>query len=369
MNPIITNMNVADPPYLKFTLSGVDVSLANAMRRIILAEIPTVVFRTTPHEKNLAKIEINTSRLNNELIKQRLSCIPVHITDTAVPIENYQMEVDKKNNTDTIEYVTTADFKIKDLQTDKYLTAAAVKKIFPPDSFTGDYIDFVRLRPRISDQISGEHLKLTCKFDFGTAQQDSAFNVVSTCAYAFTPDTNKIKELWEAKANVMMTSGYAKEDIAFAEKDWLLLEAKRCFQQNSFDFIIESVGPFTETEIIYKTTQIMISKLEKFKNTMQTEQDLISASDATIDNSFDITIPHEGYTLGKVMEYMLYSKYYTTGVLTYCGFRKPHPHIDICKIRLGFKTPIEKPNMVGYLLEAADAAIQVYQTISAAFIE
>ena len=58
---------------LKFTLSGVNVSIANAIRRTILSDIPQIVFRTTPYEQNKANIITNTSRLNNEIIKQRLS--------------------------------------------------------------------------------------------------------------------------------------------------------------------------------------------------------------------------------------------------------------------------------------------------------
>ncbi len=37
---------------LSFTLSGVNVSIANSLRRIILSEIPCVVFKTTPHKEN-----------------------------------------------------------------------------------------------------------------------------------------------------------------------------------------------------------------------------------------------------------------------------------------------------------------------------
>ena len=118
MEPVISKIS-DESPALKFTLSGVNVSVANALRRIILSEIPCVVFRTTPYEKNDCKIEINTTRMNNEIIKQRLSCIPIHINDVDFPIDNYILEVDKKNESDSIEYVTTEDFKIKDINSGK----------------------------------------------------------------------------------------------------------------------------------------------------------------------------------------------------------------------------------------------------------
>jgi DNA-directed RNA polymerase II subunit RPB3 len=66
---------------VKFTMSNVNVSIANSIRRTILSDIPTVVFKTAPYEENKANIIANTSRLNNEIIKQRLSCIPIHVKE------------------------------------------------------------------------------------------------------------------------------------------------------------------------------------------------------------------------------------------------------------------------------------------------
>ena len=86
-------------------------------------------------------------------------------------------------------------------------------------------------------------------------------------------------------------------------------------------------------------------------------------------NCFDITIPLEGYTLGKVIEYMLYTQHFGR-ILTFCGFRKPHPHIDICKIRLAFKEAGTEPAVVlKYLIEAAEQASQIYKKIGGEFME
>ena len=62
---------------LTFTIYNTDVSYVNALRRTILSDIPIVVFKTIPYEENKANIIINTSRLNNEIVKQRLGCIPI----------------------------------------------------------------------------------------------------------------------------------------------------------------------------------------------------------------------------------------------------------------------------------------------------
>lgn len=364
MNPVITALSQEDN-YLKFTLSGVNVSIANSLRRLILSEIPTVVFRTTPYENNKVIFEENTSRLNNELLKQRISCIPIYIDDLDFPKEKYQIELDVTNNTDTIIYVTSKDFKIKDTETDKYLTESDTRKIFPPDLITGSYIDIARLRPKISDTIGGEKIKLKATFDIGTAKEDSAFNVVATCSYGATIDPIKRNEAWTLKTKELKNV----ENIKSFEKDWNLLEAKRFIKDNSFDFVIESVGPFKNEDIVYKASQIMIDKINKFLDVIQTESDIITKSNTTIPNCFDILLNGEDYTLGKVIEYVLYSKYYkdsgesSANILTYCGFRKPHPHIDKSYIRLGFVKEITATDIINLLINSLADVIKVYEKI------
>ena len=64
MDPKIENIFENNNVY-HFTLSGVNVSIANALRRIVLSEIPTVVFRTENHDINQCIIKKNTTRLHN----------------------------------------------------------------------------------------------------------------------------------------------------------------------------------------------------------------------------------------------------------------------------------------------------------------
>ena len=210
---------------LSFTLSGANVSIANGLRRVV-SEISAVIFRTSPYEKNMATFEINTTRMNNELLKQRLSCIPIY-ADVDFPVKDYMLMVDKQNKSNTVEYVTTADFSVIDMKTnqvDKQLTT----KLFPPNKITGDYPELVRLLPRVSENIEGERIKLKCKFDIGSSKEDSSFNVSSTCAYSNTLDPVKIKAAWAEKKTELLKTHDAAE-IEFIEKDWFLLDAKRHF--------------------------------------------------------------------------------------------------------------------------------------------
>ena len=69
--PIIESFTDNDGT-LKLTVSRINVSLTNAIRRTILSDIPTYCFRTLPHTENRVQITANTTRLNNEIIKQRM---------------------------------------------------------------------------------------------------------------------------------------------------------------------------------------------------------------------------------------------------------------------------------------------------------
>jgi DNA-directed RNA polymerase subunit L len=362
-NPVISKIAEANNT-LTFTLSNVNVSIANGLRRIV-SEIPAVVFRTSPHERNNAHFEINTTRMNNELLKQRLSCIPIYV-DTNINIKDYALLVDKQNKSNSVEYVTTADFIVVDLRTnqeDKAMTA----KLFPPNPLTGDYPELVRLLPRVSENIEGERIFLKCKFDIGTAKEDSSFNVSSTCVYANTPDPVKIKAAWAEKKTELAKTLDAAE-IAFIEKDWHILDAKRHFLADSFDFAIETVGPLSNMVIVTKAATLMIEKLKRLQETIQGEPNTVMASETTIPNSFDITLKGEDYTLGKVIEYTLYDNHFEKDkTLNYCGFRKPHPHIDESLIRIGFKNPTDKVTVISYIVNAAAEAIHVYTKIQQVF--
>ena len=118
--------------------------------------------------------------------------------------ENYIMELNVQNNTDTTIYVTTKDFVIKDLISGKSLPEDKIREIFPADDITGDFIDFVRLKAKPAEEIQGKIIHLTCEFDIGTAKEDGAYNVVSTCSYGNTIDDNaqeaklqKLKQKWK----------------------------------------------------------------------------------------------------------------------------------------------------------------------------
>jgi len=370
-NPIVSIIE-QDEDELNFKISDVNVSIANSIRRVILSEIPIVVFRTTPYEKNNLEIITNTSRMNNELIKQRFSCIPIHINDLKFPMEDYIVEVNVVNDTDRMLYVTTEDFKIKNIKTNTYMNKSESKTIFPPNNITSSYIDVINLRPKISDEIPGESINIICKLDIGISKEDSAFNVASTCCYANTPDEIKINDEWNIKVKDL-DKEMDKQEIENLKKDWYNLDAKRIVIKDSFNFKIETVGQYDNLTIVFKSCEIMINKIQKLNDDLQSNENLINESNNNINNCFDITLENEDYSLGKVIEFMLYNKYYKhpsknpNGILTFCSFNKHHPHDTDSIIKVAFSSNKNKLDVIQLISDVCSESIIIYEGIASNF--
>ena len=80
-----------DEEGLHFVLKDVHVSVANAIRRTVLSDIPVVCIRTETSDINKCKITANTSRFHNEIVKQRLSCIPIMTKELTEFPNKYRM--------------------------------------------------------------------------------------------------------------------------------------------------------------------------------------------------------------------------------------------------------------------------------------
>jgi DNA-directed RNA polymerase alpha subunit len=365
---------------LTFTLSNTNVSVANALRRTIMSDIPSIVFRTAPYEESKAKIDVNTTRLNNEILKQRLSCIPIHMStsvtaqtmttssatsSSSAPYKNYQLEIDVKNETDAMIYVTTKDFVVRDKLANKIINSG---ELFPPND-KGQYIDFVRLRPKISDEIPGEHLKLTCDFDLGTAKESGMFSQVSTCAYGNTPDKQAADQALAKKVVDWKTTPNA--DIDFESKNWLLLDGLRYFVPDSYDFTIQTIGVYTNIELVQTGCDVLIGRLQSLGEFE------IKSAENTLKNSYDVILKDDDYTIGKTLEWFLYSKYFlnesksdsksNSNLLTYCGFKKFHPHDHDSTIRLAYKEPVVVATIQEHLANCIDDAIKTFTTIKKEF--
>jgi DNA-directed RNA polymerase subunit L len=370
MNPVLNKIS-EENDVLRFTLSNINVSLANAIRRTILSDIPVLVLGTEIYQDDKCSIKINTGRIHNELVKQRLSSIPVHISNEkemeTFP-NDYILEIDVQNTTESTIIVTTEDFKIKHKESGKYMSKDEVRTIFPPNTQTQSYIDFLRLRPRIGDSIPGEHISLTCEFTISSSKVNGMYGVVSKCAYENTPDLKKVDDVWDKIRERLVSEETTKEEIEFEKKNYYLLDAQRQFESDSFDFIIQTIGQFENKQLVKKACNVLRRKFGDIIMGLESDTVPITMSETTIENCYDVTLENEDYTVGKVLEYLLYEQFYNgEDIFSFCGFKKIHPHDTDSKIRVAYKLPTDKHMLRQHLKTVCVSAMEVFEKVNKMF--
>jgi DNA-directed RNA polymerase alpha subunit len=368
MNPVLSQISEESDIY-KFTISGVNVSVVNAIRRTILSDIPTLAFYTETHDENQCTIHANTTRLHNEIIKHRLSCIPIHETDLTLLPNKYVLELDIQNDTDEMMIVTTENFRIRNKTNDKYLTAEETRRIFPPCAKTNAFIDFARLRPRIDDSIPGERLALTAEFSVRTAKDNSMFNVVSKCSYGNTIDAAKSAAVWEAQEDQLRAAETPAADIEFQKRNFYLLDAQRHYVDHSYDFVIQTVGVFENRDLLKKACVIIRTTLAKMVDDIDSNLIPVIKSDTTDETFHDTVLENIDYTIGNVVCDILCDIFESDykNEEYFCAFNKHHPHDTESVIRMGSESVNDKETVRQLLRRACVAADDIFKNLHSMF--
>jgi len=379
INPHIANLSDKDGT-LTFTLTGVTHYFTNALRRAILSDIPCYAFITEPYEKNKATISSNIADMNVEIIKQRLSSIPIIITDLDFPYQNYMVECEVENRTDTIKYVTTADFKIKNTITGKYLSDIDCRNIFPPQSIpfaaasdvTAGYHLFVALKPQLADSnIPGEFIKMHCPISKVKSGDDGKF-AVCRCGFGNTRVTGAEYDAALATAVKHMKTenpDATKEQLDIMVKDWEILASKRHFIPNSYDFSIYSFGIYTNRELLALGCNAIITQLAVLKQSSDTAI-TIASSDTTIQNGFDVFIhtsesaPIDLWAIGYIITDVMRTQFIDK-TINYIGCNKFHPEDEHIVIRIGYIEPVEPGTVIQHIMECANVCGEIFKEIGA----
>lgn len=368
----------------RFTLAGLNVSLANGLRRTIQDDIPSYVF-----DVKTCKVDVNTGRLHNEILKQRLQCIPIHSKVDMEGwlvnkpdhnlFEKYSMELDVQNNGDHTIYVTTSDFRIKNKTNGRFLTELELNRLFPLNKLTNSPVIFARLRPRISESVPGEHLKLSCDFAISTADENSAFTSTCCSAYGNTIDPEAADKAWDA-AELRIRDEAAKKsesvdaaEIAFQKKNFQILDRQRYFVKDSFDFNIESVGVYEPRELCKMACVRLKTQFEALASEIESDNVTILNSEVTMKNCFDFILEHGDYTVGKILEYYLYengfvAKGHAESIFQFCGFKKFHPHDSHSVIRVSYlSSDADKSWVKLHLKESCEQAAATFKALATKF--
>jgi len=331
----------------RFRITGVDKSVVNALRRTLVGNIPIIVMK--PQD---CVITENTTRFTNEIIKARLACIPVHHSSSI--FDKFTISVNHTNQTQQTMYLTTDMFTVE-----KAGKKYDDKRLFPSYANTGldgkthmCYIDFIRLRP-------GETLSLSCDTSIGTANESGMYNSVGTCAYGCTQDKEASDRAY-------------RESEGKSKEDWDLLNAKRYVVPNSFDFVLESIGVYTNDQLLRYAIVVLNAQFEYCKS-LTTE--MVEESLTTIQNCFDVKITGDyhlkeltvhvdgDYTIGKMLEAQIFKRFHdATNPITYVAFFKKHPHDKFGILRVAFEGATAK-TIVELVQQACDECVSILENL------
>ena len=365
---------------LSFNIRGVETCVVNSLRRTCLSNIETLVFKGFPHHESSINIIKNTTNFNNEYLKHRISCIPImsnKSNEFDQLKENYKIVVDVKNEKGKQEkrYVTTKDIVLVNKQTNNEVQSEMNGSLFPPDPISGEHILLCVLYPNhnLSDN-EIEELNFEAEFEIGCAQENSCWNVVHNCTYEFLRNEPEISK----RANNI-------ED-KMEKRDFEILDAQRIYYENEYKMTVESLGIFTNRELMAKSCEYIISKLNLIIQytkdnelaNVQTKEEYISASNDgtksaeeieeyqnmycniyTEDDFFVFELKEDDYTIGKLIEVYLYSSYKET--LSFVGFKKNHPVQPNAHIYIRYKK--EQSNKKDIFSHIKNTALYLQQVI------
>jgi len=357
----IINYKRENKDTIRFTVQNINLSLINGLRRIAYSEIPYVAFNNDPSDQSDIDIIKNTSTLHNEFLQHRIGLIPIHIDYEDVESfdkDRYIFSIDIKNESDEIINVTSEHFKIFDSKTDSFLEDNDVKKIFPPNEITGEYILINKLKPDITDNNNGEELKFTAKASVNIGKVNSRWCVVSESSFTNLIDPivaeSKLQE--KIKENNLVD----QEEINEFTKAFYNYEAHRYFEKDkldnpiSFNVCLESIGTIDPIKIYLLTLKILSNKLDSFIENINNESNLEIKKSDTYLEGFDISIKDESDTLCNIIQTYMYNLFIDKEI-QYSGYKIPHPLINESIIRIGL---LEDSNNIDKLKELLTVCIK-----------
>lgn len=373
------NKNIINEETLRFEIHHLDLSLVNALRRLIISHVETVGFRTEPHTKNTINIIINTSSLHNEYLAHRLGMIPIGFADVKNynPTE-YKYVLNVQNTTNQIIDITTEYINVlkksassrgergeggeREEREDEFVAVSKTVRdtFFPPDPITKEYILINRLKPDTSGKKLGEHLHIEATAVVSNGKENARWSPVSESSFHNKIDDVKanevlrqIKEQFKSQNNDSITLAEEKA----LENRFKNFEVARHFHVNSknepnkFIFVIESIGILKPKDIFLSALGIVSQKLSNFLVHLnkETSQIVDLSVSENYQNSVDIGIKYEDHTIGNLIQSHLnyYDEikkehiYKDKNDINFIGYLQPHPLDDKIVIRIGFTEDYE----------------------------
>jgi DNA-directed RNA polymerase subunit L len=282
----IQNIKVANKGYeLTCELVNTPVSFVNAIRRILITGIPTVVIRDV-------QILQNSSQIPHEMLKHRTEMLPVNVlpSDSAT-IKNAKIELRIVDNNEA-RNVTTDDFTVE----------AGREGLLMKDRDFDTPCLFLKLRARENVHIVGR-----LDVDSENASQ------VCTASVKWHVDPERADK--DRKVHVESGGDPRLFDNFLIERSYSRNEKDR---PNWFDLSIESVGVLKSRELLQMAAQILRKRLDNY---MAEAMKNIKRVNETAGVRYQISIEQGGHTLGYLLQEVIYSD----SEVEFVSYDIPHP--------------------------------------------
>lgn len=333
-------------------IHDVDLSVVNAIRRIVLAEIPTVAldFDPTSDANDNITIHTNHSALHNEFLAHRLSLIPMYFSADEVAdfnMDDYIFKLKVRNTSTDIVPVTTKDIRVYDASDAPY-DDAFHKRIFPPSPITKDYVLITKLRPNIYAPEKGEEIDITFKATKDIAKTHSRWSPVSCCSFFNIVDDEAaargLKEKLHDEKIAKERTLTSAEEKALTNR-FETLHKYRYFMTNeygeasAFRFKLESECGLKPEYLFVSALEILHDKIVKFAARCKAEDSTIQVRTIK-DTMYELLIEDEDFTLLNVIQCLVYNaeirKKGAKAILQYIGYHQPHPLDNKMMLKLKF---------------------------------
>jgi len=370
---------------------GLDKSIVNSLRRVLLTSIPSIAFRTEIQSSDIKVIRNDTS-LHNEFLIHRISLIPLYIDP-----DNYEkqylfyLKVESSDNPITI--ITANDFVIypmkkgvelgTDISLDNYdmenpLSEKEKEKIFRPFKFQGsnEYCLISELKTT-SLENKKQELELYGVPSISYSYEHAKWQAASQVSYKFKHNEELFRKIVQEKAIVQDI-----DNIKQFEESLMISEGERYFHRDIYtnplwyEFVIESVHFKSSKELFIEACKIMINQLEILKNEIpkiSTDEDSIIDIETNKENVYKLIIQGYDDTVGNVLQSFISRHIIIEGSLfSVCGYKRPHPLEEIIHLYLSFNPENKVFNgnqsqkivsLVQTLMETCDHLIKLYSQI------
>ena len=342
---------------LTFTMDNVDLPYVNGIRRTILSDINVIGIKGFPHNKCDIVFIQNDTNLNNEMLKQRIISIPVHVLNPDNQLyTKIKIILNVENKTETVIPITSEHINIVDIASGNSINREIIQKIFPPNSITNDYVLISYLKP-LPDSVSKLHFEAT--FSVVNPSINSVYNCVSTISFSNTIDVEKQEYAWNEFQKQIPPDSC---DMETEKQNWRLLKGQHYYKENSYDFVIKTIGFIKNKQILIKACNIITEKL-----TLISQGITINPNKKNnIPNSFNIILENEDYTIGNIMKKVMYDMYFPQ-TISYVGFFKEHPHDSYSTLRVGFNSPVDNEMVMDNVKNVCIQAISVLSSLEDLF--